>query len=293
MQKEMQQYFLLTTMAAEYINLGTATARLLRPQCCLHASTLQSQPQIHSIHQWSEDSTAQLRGSLACTDWDIFSGGSLNERVEVITDYIKFCISSTIQIKAIKKYPNSKPWITPHIFHSLREKQNAFPQQDWTSLKSITQQIKNDIFKAKLRYKEKLEQEFSTMNTKQAFQKVKTLTSHNTKPTLPTITDPISFAENLNIFYTRFDTRDYSEGCRARLETIPLPDPTQPDPFSVDDVCRQLSRCKPGKSPGPDHIQARVLKECATELSPVMHSIFQDSYRTATVPTQKTPPIRT
>ncbi|CAK6982226.1 RNA-directed DNA polymerase from mobile element jockey, partial [Scomber scombrus] len=82
------------------------------------------QPQIHSVHQWLEDSTAQLQGSL-------------NERVEVITDYIKFCISSTILVKAIKKYLNSKPWITPHIIHSLREKQNAFQQQDWISLKSI------------------------------------------------------------------------------------------------------------------------------------------------------------
>ncbi len=46
------------------------------------------------------------------------------------------------------------------------------------------------------------------MNTKQAFQKVKTLTNYNTKPTLPTITDTILFAENLNIFYTRSDTMD-------------------------------------------------------------------------------------
>lgn len=79
----------------------------------------------HSALQCSEDSTAQLQGSLAWKDWDIFCGGSLNKRVEVITDSVKFCIPSTIPVKAIKKYSNSKPWITPDIIHSLSEKRKT------------------------------------------------------------------------------------------------------------------------------------------------------------------------
>lgn len=148
----------------------------------------------------------------------------------VITDYIKFCISTTIPVKHIKKYPNSKPWITPHIIHSLRGKQKAFQQKDWVSLKIKTREIKTEIFKAKLRYKEKLEQQFSTMNTKQAFQKVSALTNLDSKPSILEITNPISFAENLNTFYTRFDTKDYSEDCKVLLDAIPLPDPTYPAP---------------------------------------------------------------
>ncbi|KAJ8356933.1 hypothetical protein SKAU_G00197270 [Synaphobranchus kaupii] len=99
------------------------------------------------------------------------------------------------------------------------------------------------------------------------------------------ITDPLSFAEDLNIFYARFDTTNCSEECRALLETLPIPEPAHPAPFTVEDVRWQLSRCKPGKAPGPDGIQARVLKECAAELAPIMHSLFWESYKTASVPT--------
>ncbi|KAJ8359133.1 hypothetical protein SKAU_G00156580 [Synaphobranchus kaupii] len=67
-------------------------------------------------------------------------------------------------------------------------------------------------------------------------------------------------------------------------ETLPIPEPAHPAPFTVEDVRRQLSRCKPGKAPGPDGIQARVLKECAAELAPIMHSLFWESYKTASVP---------
>lgn len=53
------------------------------------------------------------------------------------------------------------------------------------------------------------------------------------------------------------------------LDAIPLPDPTYPAPFTVEDVRQQMSRCKTGKAQGPDGIQAQVLKECAMELSPI------------------------
>lgn len=123
------------------------------------------------------------------------------------------------------------------------------------------------------------------MNTKQAFQKIKLLTGLDPKPKLTAITDPISFAETLNTFYTRFDTVDFTKECKALLETLPILEPAHHAPFTEEDVRRQLNRCKPGKAPGPDGIQARVLKECAVELAPIMHSLFWESYRTATVPT--------
>ncbi|KAJ8364065.1 hypothetical protein SKAU_G00128960 [Synaphobranchus kaupii] len=70
-------------------------------------------------------------------------------------------------------------------------------------------------------------------------------------------------APDLNIFYARFDTTNCSEECRALLETLPIPEPAHPVPFTVENVRWQLSRCKPGKAPGPDSIQA---------IKPVIHS---------------------
>ena len=239
-------------------------------------------PQRHSALQWTEDAITQLQGSLACTDWNIFDG-NLNDRASVITDYINFCISSTIPTKIMKIYP-SKPWITPQIKQSLKEKHKSFRHKDWAGLEAANRDLRNEVLKAKLDYKNKLETEFSTMNTKQAFQKVKALTGCEPKSTC-TVSDPETFTKDLNIFYTRFDNQDFSSECQALLRTLPPPDPEAPDPFTEEEVRRQLSSCKPGKAAGPDGIPARVLKTCAMELTPILHSLFCQSYRTATIPT--------
>lgn len=85
---------------------------------------------------------------------------------------------------------------------------------------------------------------------------------------LTAVTDLTSFAENLNIFYTRFDTGDCSDTCKVLLETLPILEPVHPIPFTVEDMHQLQRMCKPGKAPGLDGIHARVLKDCATELFP-------------------------
>ena len=49
-------------------------------------------------------------------------GGNLDERVSVITDYIKFRISTTIPDKTFKKYPDSKCLITNHNNYGFKGK---------------------------------------------------------------------------------------------------------------------------------------------------------------------------
>lgn len=240
-------------------------------------------PQVHSAPQWSADAIACLQGSLACTDWTVFNG-TLDERLSVITDYIKFCISNCIPTKTYKTFPNSRPWITPQIKQKLAEKHKIFQCKDWLSLKILDRQIKNDIIKEKLKYKEKIEHEFSTMNTKQAFKKIKILTGQNGKQDHSTISNPTTFANSLNTFYSRFDITDYSAVCNELLNALPSDLPTTP-PFTEVDVRQELSRCKIGKAMGPDGIPARVLKLCAMELSPVLYSIMHESYSTARWPT--------
>lgn len=110
--------------------------------------------------------------------------------------------------------------------------------------------------------------EFGNMSTKQAFQKVKILDGCEPKHQVSAITNSESFATELNTFYARFDTQDFSvEGGNQLRALLPL-DPDEPVPFTEEDVRRQPSRCHLGKAPGPDGISARVLKTCGLELSP-------------------------
>ena len=101
----------------------------------------------------------QLQGSLACTDWGVFAPDSvnLNEHASIITDYITFCMDSTIPMKTVTVYPNSKPWITSDIKNTLKEKQLACRTKDIHTMKNAHRQLPTEISQAKQRYREKVE----------------------------------------------------------------------------------------------------------------------------------------
>ncbi len=114
------------------------------------------------------------------------------------------------------------------------------------------------------------------MNTRQAYQKVRTLTG-TTSRTRTSLTDPISFTVELNNFFARFDKADHSAECESLLRDIPALEHPFSIPFTEEDVYHQLRRCKSGKAPGPDGISGRLLKTCAMELAPVLFSLFSES----------------
>ncbi len=49
-------------------------------------------------------------------------------------------------------------------------------------------------------------------------------------------------------------------------------------------VRKLLSNLKPHKAAGPDQIKPRILKECATEIAPILTSLFNKSISSGTVP---------
>ena len=168
----------------------------------------------------------QLQGSLACTDWGVFAPDSvnLNEHASIITNYITFCMDSTIPMKTVTVYPNSKPWITSDIKkNTLKKKQIAYRSKDIHTMKNAHRQLQTEISQAKQRYREKVENEFSCMNTKQAFAHLKKMSGRLDRLPVPSTTDPLKFASDLNLFYNRFDSHDFSIECQSLLAAGPLP----------------------------------------------------------------------
>ena len=51
-----------------------------------------------------------------------------------------------------------------------------------------------------------------------------------------------------------------------------------------EDVKKLLHRTSPRKATGPDYIPARVMKDCASELAPILTIIFNKSLQEGTVP---------
>ena len=92
-----------------------------------------------------------------------------------------------------------------------------------------------------------------------------------TKHSLPHSANSVDTANELNIFYARFDVRDFSEDCATLCETIV---PEQLD-LSEADVVTSFSRLNSHKASGPDGLKGRTLKNCATQLGKIFTLIFQ------------------
>ncbi len=81
--------------------------------------------------------------------------------------------------------------------------------QNWVNLKLANRNIRNEVLRAKLKYKDRLENEFSNMNTKQAFQKVRSLAGceFRTMSRANSAIDPAQFVKELNSFYAVLTSR--------------------------------------------------------------------------------------
>ncbi len=71
------------------------------------------------------------------------------------------------------------------------------------------------------------------MNTKQAFHKVKALTGCESRQNHSTITDPTTFPNTLNTFYTQFDIHKHSVAFEELQRALPFHKPTHP-PFTLE-----------------------------------------------------------
>ena len=86
-----------------------------------------SKPVAKERYAWTEDNTEVLRSCLDCTDWDLFLDNecSLDKQVDIITDYVNFCIELTIPRKVIRVFPNNKPWFTSELKDLIKQKKKC------------------------------------------------------------------------------------------------------------------------------------------------------------------------
>ncbi|KAI4891225.1 hypothetical protein NFI96_010449 [Prochilodus magdalenae] len=115
-------------------------------------------------------------------------------------------------------------------------------------------------------------------DTRRMWQGIQAITNYRTAP--PACDSDASLPDALNHFYARFETQNSV----AARKTTPPPD-DQVLCLTAADVRKTLRRLNPRKAAGPDNIPARVLRECADQLTDVFTDIFNISLSSATVPT--------
>ena len=87
-------------------------------------------------------------------------------------------------------------------------------------------------------------------------------------------------ANELNIFFARFETTDFVQKRALELQTL---NSENGHPITLQvEVRKELAMINPKKAPGPDKISGKCLRECSRELAPIVHYLFQQSVDTHT-----------
>ncbi|KAI4877246.1 hypothetical protein NFI96_014302 [Prochilodus magdalenae] len=156
---------------------------------------------------------------------------------------------------------------------------SAFKAGDKAALRKARAKLSRAIREAKRAHGQSIHSHFrDSGDTRRMWQGIQAVTNYRTTP--PACDSDASLPDALNHFYVRFKTQN---GVAARKTTPPSDD--QVLCLTAADVRKTLRRVNPRKAAGPDNIPARVLRECADQLTDVFTDIFNISLSSATVPT--------
>ncbi len=197
-----------------------------------------------------------------------------------VTCFIRKCIEDVVPTKTIRIYPNQKPWINSDVQSALSARTSAFKSGNTDDRKQASYDLKRSIKAAKRQHKNKVEEQFNTINPRSMWQGINNITGFKgNKPA--TVNIAASLPDELNTFYARFeaDTTAHTESAPAAAaeEVSPLS-------LSVMDVTRSFKRVNIRKAVGPDGIPGHVLKACAFQLAGVFTDIFNLSLSLSVVP---------
>ncbi|KAL8614200.1 hypothetical protein ACOMHN_026417 [Nucella lapillus] len=229
---------------------------------------------------------------------------------EDLWDKFKITIQSSITRNIPHKTPkktDSYPWITTEVRRLLRKRDRAYrkmkkhgTEELKTEVRRLRREVQQKLRRAYWDYVNRLftpqeEEQDRTLCTKQFWTYIKhQRASQSGVPPLKVqgrlVTDSKAKAEALNSqFFTAFsEGKQYKStevhekcsmpGSREDFPTMPVFSITPPG------VEKLLANLNPAKAAGPDNISPRVLKTLASEVSPLLTSIFQRSLSTGCVP---------
>ena len=214
-------------------------------------------------------------------------------------------ISSFIPTKSVK--PNSKPpWLSNELINKCKHQEKAYVTwkksglfEDELAFREIKAETQREIRASHTKYMETIlsdlsgNDEYDQAKSKEPGKKFWTYikqSRQDSQGVAPLYKDGIraldskSKANILNNQYCSVFTRDQDS---IIPDKGPSPHPNMPGiEISTKGVQKLLEQLKPTKASGPDQIPARILKECALQIAPILRNIFAKCLTDGEVPQQ-------
>ncbi|XP_073426005.1 uncharacterized protein [Dendrobates tinctorius] len=247
-----------------------------------------SKPTVYTKKTWSEEAKLQLQACFECTDWEVFQEtcSGLDEWVDAVSSYIRFCEDTFIPSKSVHFRGNNKPWFTNKVRLIRKRKEEAYKAGDITEFKKLRNSLSKEIKLAKHEYAKILEERFSSKDTRSAWRGLREVTIYKSHPTI--VNPSRSLAAELNEFYCRFEASSTHSGYSSLSSSVcSYKDHSLCNTqvvISEAEVIRILKGLKVKKAPGPDGVSPMCLKVCATQLAPILTNIYNVSLKECVVP---------
>ncbi|KAI3356197.1 hypothetical protein L3Q82_017181, partial [Scortum barcoo] len=212
--------------------------------------------------------------------------------------------------------PNNKPWITRDLKALLNKKKRAFRAGDREEQRRVQHELRDMLRTCKDNYRRKLEAKLQQNNVRDVWTGMKHITGDEGERQADA-SGSLDRANQFNQFFNRFSsplpaplrhlrppTHPHCSQMARPTPSIllystslsaPPPSPPHPSPSSnirinpcptvtTGQVKRQLERLHQRKAAGPDGITPRILKTCASQLSPVLGHLYNLSLSQEKVP---------
>ena len=163
-----------------------------------------------------------LKACMDCTEWDVFktSSANVNEATNVTSGYITFCEELCIPVKQMKCFPNNKPWVDCEMRNLLCQKRDIWKNGTECQWKDVTRKIKATIEQKKDHCRVKLENQFVPGKIKQVWHGMQMITRYKEKEKRICVENESQVANEMNIFFARFETTDFAQERALELETL-------------------------------------------------------------------------
>ena len=189
----------------------------------------------------------------------------------------------------------NQPWITTAIKRLSRRKKKAFIKyratkrdKDKLRLLRLEKEMTRETRRAFNTYLMEILDPTTDLNAKRLYSYVKSQKKDSSSVGPLRDSDGQTYSspeKTANILNDQFSSVFNVEDDTDMPELVPSPyDAMPPIDIHVNGVAKLLRGLKAHKATGPDEVPARLLKEAADQLAPILTTIFRSSYQQATVP---------
>ncbi|BHF66482.1 hypothetical protein SprV_0200949900 [Sparganum proliferum] len=234
-----------------------------------------------------------MRVDLSGLDWNSLFTGNANDDWELFKNVLLQLINNHCPLTSVRldKRPG---WLNSNLKKEVNRKHKLWRKycvtgqvEYFNTYKTHRNKMKKMIIKTRREFEKKLLQK-ATQNPKLLYSYPRRSTRNRHQIPLIRTTDGVEIADSKDkaAYFSQFFQSVYTNEARflpPSTEELPTPSVSH-ILFSEGSVRSELEALNESKSPGPDEIPPKFLKELASELSVPLSMLFQTSFDTGTLP---------